>query len=57
MKKVPAIQKHNIKMDKCVVCGKETEYVKNMHTDYRNNYVDGAGQLCEKCANKIYKEN
>jgi hypothetical protein len=39
-------------MDVCVVCGVETNEPKDKHVDYRYNYVDGAGQLCSKCAEK-----
>ncbi len=39
-------------MDECVVCGVETNEPKDKHVDYRYNYVDGAGQLCSKCAEK-----
>jgi hypothetical protein len=39
-------------MDECVVCGVETNETKDKHVDYRYNYVDGAGQLCSKCAEK-----
>lgn len=37
--------------DKCIVCGKDTEYDITTHIDFRRNYVDGAGQLCDDCAN------
>ena len=46
-----------VEMDACINCGKETEYPKNMHIDYRFNYVEGAGQLCHECYEKIYKES
>lgn len=36
-------------IEKCVICGAETAYRFNDHIDYRFNYVEGAGQLCEKC--------
>lgn len=39
-------------IEKCVVCGAETAYRYNDHIDLRYNYVEGAGQLCEKCYNK-----
>ena len=39
-------------MDECVVGGVETNEPKDKHVDYRYNYVDGAGQLCSKCAEK-----
>ena len=53
MKKLEEVEK--VIMDKCVSCGKETEYPKNTHIDYRMYYIEGAGQLCEFCFNKIYK--
>ena len=36
-------------IEKCIICGAETAYRFNDHIDYRFNYVEGAGQLCEKC--------
>jgi len=42
-------------MDICIMCGKETIYPKNMHIAFRMNYVEGAGQLCQECADKTYK--
>lgn len=41
--------------DKCVVCGKETEYDKDKHIDLREHYIEGAGQLCEECYKNIYE--
>ena len=40
----------------CVNCGDETPY--NWFTDVNERawYVDGSGQLCGKCWNKIYEE-
>jgi hypothetical protein len=32
--------------DKCVLCGKESPYLKNTHVDFRFGYVEGAGQGC-----------
>ena len=40
--------------EKCVSCGKETPYTKDVNIDMRKNYVEGAGQLCESCYNNIY---
>lgn len=40
--------------EKCVTCGAETPYLKNLPIDLRENYVEGAGQLCKTCADKIY---
>jgi len=42
-------------LEKCISCGKETKYSKDTPIDFRENYVEGAGQLCDGCANKIYK--
>ena len=39
-------------MDKCVSCGDTTPYSVNEHIDYRNYYIEGAGQLCTKCWDK-----
>lgn len=36
----------------CVLCGAETPYKFYEHVDMRNGYIDGCGQLCEKCYNK-----
>ena len=37
-------------MDVCIICNTITNEPKNKHVDYRLNYIEGAGQLCEKCA-------
>ena len=39
-------------MEECILCGIETNEPKDKHLDFRYNYVDGAGQLCSKCAEK-----
>lgn len=39
-------------MEQCIVCGVDTNEPKDKHIDYRYNYVEGAGQLCSKCAEK-----
>jgi hypothetical protein len=40
----------------CVVCSKPTIYNKFDHVDKRNYYVEGCGQLCPDCFNKVYTE-
>ena len=40
--------------EKCVSCGVETPYTINTHIDLRKHYVEGAGQLCTGCYEKIY---
>lgn len=42
--------------DKCISCGVETPYNKSTHIDMRKNYIEGAGQLCAGCYEKIYNK-
>ena len=41
-------------IEHCVICGKPTEYCRNMPIDKRECYVEGAGQLCRECFRKFY---
>ena len=34
------------------MCGKKTTVSKTTHIDFRDGYIEGAGQLCIKCWNK-----
>ena len=43
---------HN-KYEKCVVCGTTTNVPKNTPIERRYGYVEGAGQMCDKCARKF----
>lgn len=41
--------------EKCVSCGKIVSGItKYTHIDFRDYYIEGAGQLCKECYNKIY---
>ncbi|MFH0831599.1 MAG: hypothetical protein V1886_01915 [archaeon] len=40
--------------DQCVNCGSLTPYKKSTHVDERENYVEGAGQICKTCGTEIY---
>ena len=40
--------------EKCVYCGKITTVPKAMPIHKRSYYIDGTGQLCQNCFNKIY---
>lgn len=40
----------------CTSCGEETPYMIDTPIELRNHYVEGGGQLCEQCYNKIYGE-
>ena len=48
---VTAIHRPN-EYDKCVICGKDSPYLRSTHVDMRFFYVEGAGQTCEDCYNK-----
>ena len=39
-------------IEKCVICGVDTQYRFRTPIDFRYNYVEGAGQLCPKCGSK-----
>lgn len=43
------------KMDRCVICGKETKYAKSVPIDERIGYIQGSGQLCRRCFTEIYR--
>ena len=43
--------------EKCVVCWDETPYDEDTHIDARSCYVEGGGQLCEPCWDKVYKNS
>jgi len=45
----------NLNKDVCVSCDTVTPYSKETNIVERNYYIEGAGQLCKKCYNKIYK--
>ena len=40
----------------CVNCGNITPVTRSRLVPKRKYYVEGAGQLCEKCYNLIYKK-
>jgi hypothetical protein len=42
--------------EECVICGIETKYDGYDNINNREHYVEGAGQLCEKCWIKTYGE-
>ncbi len=44
-------------VDRCVICGNFTPYSYNTPTLLRKYYVEGGGQLCKTCYDKIYKED
>lgn len=39
----------NDEIEKCVCCGKETQYTFGIPIQERRFYIPGCGQLCEQC--------
>jgi hypothetical protein len=39
--------------EKCVSCGALTKELINKDINFRDNYIEGAGQLCETCAAEL----
>ena len=35
--------------DRCISCEVETPYHMDINIDYRNYYINGAGQMCKDC--------
>ena len=48
------MDKQDNQIECCVVCGKPTEYRKDVPIDKGECYIEGAGQLCTKCYFEIY---
>lgn len=40
----------------CVICGETTKVLVETPIDCRRFYIHGCGQLCEKCANILRRE-
>ena len=40
----------------CISCGAETSYKKDDNVTYRQDYIEGAGQLCLDCGRRNNKE-
>ena len=38
----------------CVMCDAVTNIKRSTHIDFRENYVEGCGQLCVKCFNNTF---
>ena len=43
-------------MEKCIICNKQLKIKKDENIKKRKYYIQGAGQLCESCYYKLYKE-
>jgi hypothetical protein len=42
--------------DLCISCECETKYSHDTSIEYRDYYVEGAGQLCKECYDKIVNQ-
>ena len=40
----------------CVSCGAETSFKKGDNVTFRQDYIEGAGQLCPECGRRNNKE-
>ncbi len=49
-------EKGNIEFEICVMCGELTEMPISLPVDLRKNYVEGLGQLCDKCQHQLNRE-
>jgi len=41
----------------CILCGEKTDVLRSTHVDFRTGYIEGAGQLCNKCYNRGSNRN
>lgn len=41
--------KKKTKREKCIICGRLTKYDYDTPIDERLYYIEGVGQLCDKC--------
>ncbi len=46
----------NFNIEKCVICHSKTPYLRNTPISIRRNYIEGMGQICDKCSNESHKE-
>jgi hypothetical protein len=40
-------------MEVCILCKEQTNVPIDLHIDFREYYVEGAGQLCKTCGKKL----
>lgn len=54
--KITVLENNDFKVEhyeQCVVCNVDTGVPIDLHVDYRDYYIDGAGQLCKDCFSNI----
>lgn len=49
-----AFSTRRITGERCVLCGQPTGIPAELPVDRRDCYVEGAGQLCRRCWQKLY---
>lgn len=49
----PTVTINGKEYDVCVLCHEPTDVLTSTPIDQRINYVEGAGQLCDKCPEKL----
>lgn len=54
--KCPELNKEESQYEKCVMCHCFTSVKYDTEIHRRQGYIDGCGQLCEDCYNKLYQE-
>lgn len=54
MKDKETDKKEAEEFERCILCNKVTKYRRGEHIDFRNFYIEGAGQCCEECYTKTY---
>ena len=52
--RVHDFEAQNHTRERCVLCGKETDVPVSLPIDRRNCYVEGSGQLCRGCWQRVY---
>lgn len=40
-------------LDNCAMCGQQTQEPKSKNVNFRKNYIEGTGQLCDSCVAEI----
>ena len=45
-----------LKYETCVLCGKPIGILRSVPVQSRADYVEGCGQLCPECAQKVYEK-
>ena len=53
LKNIDKPLEHDFEFEKCVICHKQTEYRVQQPISQRKFYVEGCGQLCEKCYREL----